>query len=168
MGIYLCRSLSRFYSWTITISCIHSRYVKNIGAPIFLTYREWIQFSIRLFADDTSLYIVVETPNTAATILNGDLYDISDWADFWLVNFNAAKTLSMVISRKINKPIHPPLFMNNTQINETQTHKHLGITCSRSCLWADHIGTICEKAWIRLNVMRALKFRVSRNSLECM
>ena len=128
--------------------------VKNIGA------------SIRLFADDTSLYIVVETPNTAAMILNGDLHNISDWADFWLVNFNAAKTLSMVISRKVNKPIHPPLFMNNTQINETQTHKHLGITFSNSCLWPDHIGTICEKAWIRLNLMRTLKFKVSRNSLE--
>ena len=117
-----------------------------------------------------SLYIVAETPNTAATatILNGDLHKISDWADFWLVYFNAAKTLSIVISRKINKPNHPPLFMNNTQINETQTHKHLGITFSSSCLWVDHIGTIYEKACIRLNLMRALKFRVIRNSLERM
>ena len=76
---------------------------------------------------DTTLYIVIETPNIAATILNGDLCNISDWADFLLVNFNAVKTLSMVISRKVNKPIHPPPFMNNTQIDETQTHKHLGI-----------------------------------------
>ena len=58
--------------------------------------------------------------------------------------------------------------MNNTQINETQTHKYLGITFSSSCLWPDHIGTICEKAWIRLNLMRALKFRVRRNFLERM
>ena len=94
--------------------------VKNIGA------------SIRLFADDTSLYIVVETSNTTATILNGDLHNISDWADFWLVHFNAVK--SVVISWKVNKPIHPPVFMNNTQINETQTHKHLGITFSSFCL----------------------------------
>ena len=130
--------------------------VKNIGA------------SIHLCADDTSLYIVVETPNTAAMILNGDLHNISNRVDFWLVNFNAAKTLSMVISRKVNKPIHPPLCMHNTQINETQTQKHLGITFSSFCLWPDHNGTICEKAWIRLNLMRALKFRVSRNSLERM
>ena len=101
-------------------------------------------------------------------ILKGDLRNISDWAVFWLVNFNAAKTLSMVISRKVNKPIHPPLFMNNTQINETQNHKHLGIAFSSSCLWPDYIGTICKKAWIRLNLMQALKFRVSRNSLELM
>ena len=68
--------------------------IKNIGA------------SIRLFTDDTSLYIVVETPNTAVTILNGDLHQFvfsRDWRDFYLVKFNAAKTLSMVISRKVNK-----------------------------------------------------------------
>ena len=58
---------------------------------------------------ETRLYIIDETPDIAATILNGDLSNISDWADFWLVNLNAAKTLSMVISRKVNKPIHPPL-----------------------------------------------------------
>ena len=130
--------------------------VKDIGA------------SIRLFADDTSVYIVVETPQSAATILNGDMSTINDWSKLWLVNFNAAKTLSMVVSRKVNKPIHPPLFMNNVQINETQSHKHLGVTFSSTCLWTDHIENICEKAWVRLNLMRALKFRISRKSLEQM
>ena len=34
---------------------------------------------IRLFADDTSLYIIVRLPDQAATILNTDLKTISDW-----------------------------------------------------------------------------------------
>ena len=79
-----------------------------------------------------------------------------------------AKTLSMVVSRKVNKPIHPPFFMNNRLINETESHKHLGVTSSSTCLWTDHIENICEKAWIRLKLMRALKFRISRKSLEQM
>ena len=130
--------------------------VKDIGA------------SIRLFADDTSLYIVVESPQSVATILNGDMSTISNWANFWLLDFNAAKTLSMVVSRKVNKPIHPPPIMNNRLINETESHKHLGVTFSSTCLWTDHIENICEQAWVRLNVMRALKFRISRKSLEQM
>ena len=69
--------------------------VKDIGA------------SVRLFADNTSLYIVAESPQSAATIINGDMSTISNWANFWLVDFNAAKTLSMVVSRKVNKPINP-------------------------------------------------------------
>ena len=32
----------------------------------------------------------------------------------------------------------------------------------------DHIENICEKCWVRLSLMRALKFRMSRKSLEKM
>ena len=55
--------------------------VKNLGC------------SIRLFADDTSLYIVVESPNGATHSLNIDLNTISTWEKAWLVAFNAGKTL---------------------------------------------------------------------------
>lgn len=130
--------------------------VRNIGA------------SIRLFADDTSLYIVVDFPLTAATILNTDLSTLSNWANTWLVSFHAAKTFSMIISRKTEPAVHPPLIMNNNVISETQIHKHLGLTFSSSCTWSDHIGNISEKAWVRLNLMRALKFKISRKSLEQM
>ena len=43
--------------------------VKNLGC------------SIRLFADDTSLYIIVDSPDGAAYHLNVDLNSISTWAD---------------------------------------------------------------------------------------
>ena len=36
--------------------------------------------NIRLFADDTSLLIIVETPDTAAELLNLDLKKIMTWA----------------------------------------------------------------------------------------
>ena len=45
-------------------------------------------------------------------------------------------------------------------------HKHLGLTFSSTCTRTDHVNTISEKAWTRLNFLRALKFRVSRKSLE--
>ena len=64
--------------------------------------------NIRLFADDTSLYIIVEHPDLAARYINFDLHTISDWAGKWLVKFNPPKTESMVVRRKINKP-NPPL-----------------------------------------------------------
>ena len=53
--------------------------VKNLGC------------SIRLFADDTSLYIIVDSPDGAAYHLNVDLNMISTWADAWLVAFNTGK-----------------------------------------------------------------------------
>ena len=61
-------------------------------------------------ADDTSLYIIVDLPEQAAMVLKADLQTISHWANDWLVLFNANKTLSTVISRKLNPVQHPPSF----------------------------------------------------------
>ena len=128
--------------------------VRNIGA------------SIRLFADDTSIYIVVDSSLLSAAILNTDLNIIANWADAWLVSFHAGKAFSMIISRKTESAMHPPLTMTTMVISETQTHRHLGLTLSRKYTWSDHVENICGQVWRRLNLMRALKFRVSRKSLE--
>jgi hypothetical protein len=63
-----------------------------------------IQSTIKLFADDTSLYLIIDNPQTTADILNRDLYKIHTWSTNWLVSFNPQKTETMIISRKINKP----------------------------------------------------------------
>ena len=54
----------------------------------------------RLFADDTSLYVLVNNPNEAAVKLNEDLLKIYSWSKQWLVTFNPLKTESLLISRK--------------------------------------------------------------------
>ena len=59
--------------------------------------------SIRLFADDTSLYIIVENPELAAQLLNTDLEKITKWANTWLVIFNPTKTETLLISRKVSQ-----------------------------------------------------------------
>ena len=122
--------------------------------------------NIRLFADDTSLYIIVDNPQTSAEILNADLEKVSAWAKTWLVSFNPLKTESLIITRKIHKPIHPPIFMQNQQIQEVTSHKHLGLYISNDCSWHDHITYIKDKAWGRINVMRKLKYKLDRKSLE--
>ena len=122
--------------------------------------------NIRLFADDTSLYMVVDNPDTAAELLNLDINKIMTWAKKWLVTFNPVKTESLLITRKLNRPIHPPLLMENQQITETDSHKHLGIYLSSDCTWHKHIDFVKEKAWKRINIMRKLKFEIDRKSLE--
>ena len=61
-----------------------------LGPLLFLLYIHDIVIdigsNIRLFADDTSLYIVVNDPITAANCLNTDLDKISLWATTWLVS----------------------------------------------------------------------------------
>ena len=112
--------------------------LKPKGPSFFLFYiNDIVRFlncNVRLFADDTSLYVVVENPAAAANILNDDLINVHNWADQWLVSFNPSKTESMVISRKCNKPLHPRLLMDNTVVKEVDKHKHLGIVFSNDML----------------------------------
>ena len=58
--------------------------------------------------------------------------------------------------------------MNGTLIKNTSCHKHLGLIFSHSGTGDEHVKSISEKSYSRLNLLRALKFRVSRKSLEKM
>ena len=141
-----------------------------LGPLLFLIYINDIvrniNSSIRLFADDTSLYIIVENPIQAATILNSDLSQIYTWASNWLVTFNPSKTESLLFSRKLFKPLHPTLYMNQQDIITVESHKHLGLTFTNDLSWHEHLNNIKTKAWHRINVMRKLKFQLSRKSLQ--
>ena len=141
-----------------------------LGPLLFLLYKYDIvvdiRSSIRLFADDTSLYIIVDNPDHAAQLLNADQEKITKWAETWLVKFNPGKTESLLISRKTSGPTHPPVFMLNQEINEVDKHKYLGIVLSDDCSWHHHINYIKEKARARINIMRKLKFLLDRKSLE--
>ena len=101
----------------------------SILVPLFLNFINdivtGIQSTIKLFADDTSLYLIVDDPNETADSLNNDLTKIHDWATKWLVTFNAQKTETRTISRKNDKPDHLPLYMNNNDISTLSEHRHL-------------------------------------------
>ena len=45
------------------------------------------------------------------------------------------------------------------------SHKHLGIFLSSDGTWHEHTNYITAKAWIRIKVMRKLKFLLDRHSL---
>ena len=92
-----------------------------LGPLLFLIYINNIvhelRASVRLFADDTTLYIIVENINTAGAILNSHLNRIDIWGADWLVDFNAAKTLSMIFE---TKSIRPSIWMEH--LLQTQYH----------------------------------------------
>ena len=125
-----------------------------------------INSTIKLFANDTSLYLIVDDPQETAQTLNDDLVKLHAWSTKWLVNFNPQKTETMTISRKLNKPNQPNLIMNNTIISTVTEHKHLGLQLSDDGNWNKHIDMITKKAFSRVNILRKFKFILDRKTLE--
>ena len=93
-----------------------------LGPLLFLLFKNdivnGIDSNIRLFEDDTSLFIIVDNAPYAAACLNFDLDRITQWAATWLVTFNPSKTEALLLSRKLNTIHHPPLYKENVQIQE--------------------------------------------------
>jgi hypothetical protein len=121
--------------------------------------------NIRLFADDTCLFVEVDEPDEAAGILNENLNQIQEWANKWLVAFSPPKTKELLISNKAPRP-HPPLYLDNQQITRVTQHKHLGIHLSNNLGWKKHIDETASKANRCLGILRPLKFILDRASLE--
>ena len=68
-----------------------------------------INNDIRLFADDTSLFVVVENDHAAAaTSLTDDLNVISNWAKNGQFNSILKKQKNIVFSRRDRE--HPPVY----------------------------------------------------------
>ena len=62
-----------------------------------------LKCNVKLFADDTSLFTVVENSNTAANDMNHDLELISQWAYDWKMSFNPdpqKQAVELVFSKK--------------------------------------------------------------------
>ena len=150
--------------WCRYSSRIHSR------TFLFLIYIndivDDIQANINLFADDDrSLSMTVGDPADVGSILQSDIDKLSPWTQRWLVKFNLAKSDSLVLSHKHFKLHHPSLFMSNTEILSVTSHKHL-LFFSNDGSWDIHINKSIEIAWKRIWVMRHLKIRLDRLSLQ--
>ena len=92
------------------------------------------------------MYIIVDDPIQAAEQMNLDLAKIHRWADKCLLTFNPGKSESMLLSWKHNKAYHPPVLLNQTQIAEVNSHKHLNIIFSNDCTWCEHLELVKSKS----------------------
>ena len=141
-----------------------------LGPLLFLVYIndivEDIQCNIKLFADDTSLYVIIDDPFLSTNMLNDDLDLITKWAETWKVDFNPKKTESVIFSRKRNLVFMPDLIMNGVPINSVSSHKHLGLTLQSDGFWNIHIDDVISKVSPMINCLRNLKYRLQRKTLH--
>ena len=82
------------------------------------------------------------------------------------MSFNVSKTKSLLISNKTDRDTCPCISINNVQIEEVVSHKHLGVPLTQNLSWSAHINEIAIKASQRLNIIQCFKFKLSRSDLE--
>jgi hypothetical protein len=125
-----------------------------------------IESDINLFADDTSLMNIIEQIQDSYATVNRDLQKLSDWADQWLVTYNAAKSVSLHISRRDYDAAHPILSLKNAVITEVESHRHLGVDLEGYFSWGTHLRRISGKASKCVGLMRRVSREVPRECLE--
>ncbi len=139
-----------------------------LGPLLFLIYINDLTLvtksKMKLFADDTTLYVDFDDPNESTHILNQDLKAIQQWADKWLVTFSPPKT--KLLSCSFKKKIYPDIIFNNVVLQNVNNHKHLGLTFSENLGWSAHVDMILDSVSPMSDVLKKLKYEVDRKSLE--
>ena len=124
-----------------------------------------IDVLIRLFADDTSLNLSSSELLQSHILMQNDINTISEWALKWSVTFNLDKNTFLLISRR-QSPTQLSLTFNGQSINQSNKHKHLGVTFNSQGNWSHHMEEVITKANKRLGILLNLKYVLSRNALK--
>ena len=77
------------------------------------------------------------------------------------------KSESLLVSRRVNTHGNDNILtFQNHNINQVENHTHLGITWSSNGSWKNHLTSIISKVSKRIDMLRALKFKLQREDLE--
>lgn len=119
-----------------------------IGPVLFLAYindlPDGLQSQVRLFADDTVVYMAVSSPTDAA-LLQQDLYRLEEWENKWQLTFNPEKCNVLRMTRS-TKQIDTEYTLHGQILKQLDSAKYLGVTIEQKLSWNEHIGNVVKKA----------------------
>ena len=129
----------------LTVSCGVSQ-GSVLGPILFLIYMNDLANSlpeskIRLFADDTNIFLYgLDLPNINNKC-NKVLEDVSDWMLANRLSINIEKTNYTIFSpTRINRyVIHFNLSINGVSISKAQCVKYLGVYIDEDLKWNEHV-----------------------------
>ena len=104
-----------------------------LGPCIFLMYindmPDSIKSNIRLFADDTIMYLTI-TNHSDCQALQSDLTTLESWESEWLMAFNPEKCEVIRITKKKKKTVLFDYMLHGITLQLTKNAKYLGIQIS--------------------------------------
>ena len=129
----------------------------NLGPLHFLIYinininlhlPNGLNANVKLLADDTSLFSAVHNITNSTNLLNSNPPRINEWDLQWKMSFNPDPTKQaqeIIFSRKTSQRNHPGLMFNNSIVNVTSIHKHLGMIFDSKLSFDEHLKSVLKK-----------------------
>ena len=118
-----------------------------LGPCLFLFYindlPQNLSSPVRLFADDTLLYLAVESIGDAISLQN-DLRELENWESTWLMEFNTDKCQVLRVSRKRDPLIHEYI-LHGKILESVDSAQYLGVSITSDLCWNQHISNIVTK-----------------------
>ena len=119
-----------------------------LGPLLFLLYindlPQDIQSQVRLFADDTAVYLTVTSLEDANT-LQTDLDTQQEWERTWDMAFNPGKCHVLHVTRSM-QPLQSNYTLHDQVLESVDSAKYLGINISEDLVGNTHIQEITGKA----------------------
>ena len=144
-----------------------------LGPLLFLVYINYLAAEVKcnakLFADDTSLFTVVEDLNSAASDMNHALELIRQWAHDWKMSFNPdpqKQAVELIFATKRVEMNHPEIHFNNIPVMKVNEHKHLGITLDSKLSFSPHIKAAITKTREGVGLLKYLSKYLPRHTLN--
>ena len=122
----------------------------------------------KLFADDTSLFSLVNDINTSASDLNEDLEKIGNWDFKWKMKFNPdpnKQAQGITFIKKKIASMQPVVHFDNRPVKSTQINKYLGMMLDSNLSYEHHIKSILNKVNKTIGLSRKFQSVPSRHSL---
>ena len=118
-----------------------------LGPVLFLIYiddlPEYVSNStVRLFADDTLLYLTI---HNSSDCIQEDLNNLERWESDWQMSFHPEKCEVTHITTK-KKPIIHKYTLHGHTLSSVPQIKYLGVNISQDLKWNSHINSISSKA----------------------
>ena len=127
-----------------------------IGPTLFLVYINdlptKLQSKVRLFADDTIVYMAVNN-ETDAAILQKDLKLLEEWENRSQMSFHPDKSNVLRVTR-CRSPLNHDYILYNQIFKEKDVVKYLGVTVHHKLSWNEHICSMVEEANSSIGFLR--------------
>ena len=131
-------------------------------ALFFLAYiwPDSLKSRARLFADDTIVYLTINSQSDAQT-LQDDLLKLEQWESDWSMELIHKCEVIHVTKKK--SPIIFPYKLHNAELKSTENAKYLGVTISNDFKWKPHNENLTSKSY---NTLKFIKRNVQTNNLK--